>query len=97
MMKTNNKNRLFEVMSKVDDKFKSPLNEELDESQYGSILRLREIVDIVSRMGLDKETIQIMFVRVYKHSGDEGVVDLFNAITGHNISVEGRGQYRMEE
>lgn len=70
---------------------------EIDEdSNTQSIMSIRDLSEMVGRMGYDKLGIDAIFevlLDYYRRDGDDGVMDAFLSFTGVNIVPISRGKY----
>ena len=62
---------------------------------HGQIMSIIDLSHVVSRLGMDQDVILVLLHRAYRHSGDEGVVEMFKEMTGLTISAIRRGRYVM--
>lgn len=76
----------------------------LTEEQYNKlvegynpdIMSLKDLSEMVGRMGYDELSISILFTlfrQAFHNRGDEGVMDLYEKLTGHRIEPISRGKY----
>jgi hypothetical protein len=68
----------------------------LFERDYGDIMSIRDLAKIIADRGYGDEAIDIfhkILIRLYKHSGDEGVIKYFTDATGVGIEQISRGRY----
>lgn len=60
------------------------------------IMSLKDLSKMVGRMGYDELSIEIWFMlfrQAFHNHGDEGVMELFEKLTGHRIEPISRGKY----
>jgi len=68
----------------------------LIEGYNENIMSLKDLSEMVGRMGYDEMSIEIWFMlfrQAYHNRGDEGVMDLYEKLTGHRIEPISRGKY----
>lgn len=61
-----------------------------------SIMSIKDLSEMVGRMGFDHLGIQVIFEILldgYRRDGDDGVMDLFKEMTGVDIVPISRGKY----
>ena len=62
---------------------------------YGEIMNIRDLADIVSRMGWEYDIILKLMTTVYRNDGDMGIIMLFYKMTDLRIDNIRRGHYIM--
>ena len=62
---------------------------------YGKIMNIRDLSEIVARMGWEYEIIIKLVTDVYRNEGDMGVILLFYQMTDIRIDNIRRGHYIM--
>jgi len=67
-----------------------------EQSQQLNLLKLTDLADLVSRMGVEKETLLKMFIDMYQKEGTDGVIRLFNAATDLELEDFGYGRFRIK-
>jgi hypothetical protein len=68
----------------------------LPEGYSEQIMSLKDLSDMVGRMGYDEMSVEIWFMlfrQAYHNRGDDGVIDLYEKLTGHRIEPISRGKY----
>jgi len=68
----------------------------LTEGYSNRIMSLKDLSNIVIRMGFDEmsiETFFYLFRVAYHNKGDDGVIELYKNITGHTIEPISKGKY----
>lgn len=66
----------------------------LDESQ--TIMGIRELAEIASRLGVDHDVILSMLQDEFRKNGDAGVEEMFRGITGVQIKTMSHGKYTFK-
>lgn len=78
-------------------RFPSTNKDEINEVGSSEIIMsLKDLSEMVGRMGYDELSIEILFMlfrQAFSRQGDEGVVDLFNKLSGQHIEPISRGKY----
>lgn len=72
------------------------MNERIMNEQAGQILKIRDLAEIASRSGNDFKTLLTLFQRVFKDSGDIGVIEFFKSATDLAIEDMGHGRYQLK-
>ena len=67
-----------------------------EQQQELSLLKLKDLAELVSRMGMEKETLLRMFIDMYRKEGSEGVIRLFNSATDLEIEDFGYGRFQVK-
>jgi hypothetical protein len=68
----------------------------LYEGYNENIMSLKDLSEMVGRMGYDELSVEIWFMlfrQAYHNRGDEGVMDLYEKLTSHRIEPISRGKY----
>jgi len=74
----------------------SIINERVIEEQQLNLLKLKDLAELVSRMGYEKETLLKMFTDMYQKEGTEGVIRMFNSATDLEIEDFGYGRFQIK-
>lgn len=64
--------------------------------EEGEIYSINQLQDMFKRMGFDEKgsaELKTLMSREFKKSGDEGVVDFFEEVTGHKLYPISKGKY----
>lgn len=67
-----------------------------EQQQELSLLKLKDLAELVSRMGMEKETLLRLFMDMYQKEGTEGVIRLFNSATDLELEDFGYGRFRIK-
>lgn len=78
----------------TEGQVKKLINKTINEIENNSeILSLRDLAEIISRIGVDFDTVFYILRYAYKYYGDERVIELFKHGTNLKIEPISRGKY----
>jgi len=80
--------------SQVKGLVKNLINEDVQDVNF---LKLKDLAELVSRMGMEKETLLKIFIDMYRNEGTEGVIKLFNSATNLDLEDFGYGRFRVKQ
>lgn len=72
-------------------------NEQINRKErHQEILKLRDLAEIISRTGVDFESLLMAFQDAFRDGGDEEVMELFKIGTGIEVENIGKGRYILK-
>jgi hypothetical protein len=74
----------------------SIMNEHIIKEQSLDLLKLKDLAELVSRLGYEKETLLKMFIEMYRKEGSEGVIRIFNSATDLDLEDFGYGRFHLK-
>lgn len=84
----------------TESQLQSVLNHELNEQilaeQRGQFLKIKDLAEISSRMGLDEKTMFQVFMSIFKNEGDDGLIKAFKDVTDLELEDMGYGRYQIK-
>ena len=74
----------------------SLMTEQVIEEQQLHLLKLKDLAEMVSRLGVDYDIMLQIFIDTYKKEGSEGVIRIFNSATDLDLEDFGYGRFHIK-
>jgi hypothetical protein len=74
----------------------SIMNEHIIKEQRLDLMKLKDLTELVSRLGYEKEVLLKIFIEMYRKEGSEGVIKVFKSATNLDLEDFGYGRFNLK-